>query len=40
MTAGETTIASGFGFLEAPRWHDDRIWFSDFYTHRWTPTAP
>lgn len=29
-----TTIASGFCFLEAPRWHDERIWFSDFYTHR------
>jgi sugar lactone lactonase YvrE len=25
---------SGFGFLEAPRWHQDRIWFSDFYTYR------
>ena len=23
-----------FGFLEAPRWREDRIWFSDFYTHR------
>jgi sugar lactone lactonase YvrE len=34
MTAETTTVASGFGFLEAPRWHDDRIWFSDFYTHR------
>jgi sugar lactone lactonase YvrE len=28
------TVTSGFGFLEAPRWHEDRIWFSDFYTHR------
>jgi sugar lactone lactonase YvrE len=28
------TVASGFAFLEAPRWHGDRIWFSDFYTHR------
>jgi sugar lactone lactonase YvrE len=27
-------VASGFGFLEAPRWHEDRIWFSDFYTYR------
>jgi sugar lactone lactonase YvrE len=34
MTADTTTVASGFGFLEAPRWHDGRIWFSDFYTHR------
>jgi sugar lactone lactonase YvrE len=29
-----TTVASGFGFLEAPRWHEGRIWFSDFYTHQ------
>jgi sugar lactone lactonase YvrE len=34
MTAAVVTVASGFGFLEAPRWHGDRIWFSDFYTHR------
>ncbi len=34
MTATPTTVASGYGFLEAPRWHEDRIWFSDFYTHR------
>jgi sugar lactone lactonase YvrE len=33
MTAAAITVASGFAFLEAPRWHDDRIWFSDFYTH-------
>jgi sugar lactone lactonase YvrE len=34
MTATPATILSGFGFLEAPRWHEDRIWFSDFYTYR------
>ncbi|MGH3261812.1 MAG: SMP-30/gluconolactonase/LRE family protein [Trebonia sp.] len=34
MTTPPTTVASGFGFLEAPRWHEDRIWFSDFYGHR------
>jgi sugar lactone lactonase YvrE len=34
MTATPATVASGFGFLEAPRWHEDRIWFSDFYTYR------
>src|ERR1700759_1793784 len=28
------TVASGFAFLEAPRWRDGRIWFSDFYTYR------
>ena len=32
MTDVQTTaVASGFKFLEAPRWHEDRIWFSDFY---------
>ena len=29
-----TTVLSGFCFLEAPRWRDDRIWFSDFYTYQ------
>jgi sugar lactone lactonase YvrE len=32
--AHPVTVASGFAFLEAPRWHEDRIWFSDFYTHQ------
>jgi sugar lactone lactonase YvrE len=34
MTTAATTVVSGFAFLEAPRWHQDRIWFSDFYTHQ------
>ena len=29
-----TTVAGGFAFLEAPRWHSGRIWFSDFYAHQ------
>jgi len=29
-----TTVASGFKFLEAPRWHEGRLWFSDFYGYR------
>jgi sugar lactone lactonase YvrE len=29
-----TTVAEGFGFLEAPRWRNGRLWFSDFYTYR------
>lgn len=29
-----STIVEGFCFLEAPRWHHERIWFSDFYTHQ------
>lgn len=28
------TVAEGFHFLEAPRWRDGRLWFSDFYGHR------
>ena len=27
------TLLAGLGFPEAPRWHDDRLWFSDFH-HR------
>ena len=26
-------IHEGLGFGEAPRWHDGRLWFSDFYRH-------
>jgi sugar lactone lactonase YvrE len=28
------TVADGFSFLECPRWHDGRLWLSDFYTQR------
>jgi sugar lactone lactonase YvrE len=28
-----TVIATGVGFGEAPRWHEGRLWFSDFYRH-------
>jgi hypothetical protein len=31
--AHPATVASGFAFLEAPRWHEGRIRFSDFHTH-------
>jgi sugar lactone lactonase YvrE len=34
MTDAANTLIAGFGFLEAPRWRDGRIWFSDFYTYR------
>jgi sugar lactone lactonase YvrE len=26
------TVLTGYSFLEAPRWHEGRIWCSDFYT--------
>ncbi|ASW57798.1 SMP-30/gluconolactonase/LRE family protein [Plantactinospora sp. KBS50] len=29
-----TTVADGFTFTEAPRWHDSRLWFADFYSGR------
>jgi sugar lactone lactonase YvrE len=34
MTTRISTVADGFHFLEAPRWRDERLWFSDFYGHR------
>jgi len=27
-------ILEGYSYLEAPRWHEGRLWLSDFYTHR------
>jgi sugar lactone lactonase YvrE len=30
MATELTTIASGLGFVEGPRWHEGRLWFSDF----------
>ncbi|AIJ23554.1 SMP-30/gluconolactonase/LRE family protein [Amycolatopsis methanolica] len=27
------SVLTGFSYLECPRWHEDRIWFADFYTH-------
>jgi sugar lactone lactonase YvrE len=29
-----TPVVTGMSFLECPRWHDGRIWMSDFYTNR------
>lgn len=29
-----TVIAEGLAFAEGPRWHDGKLWFSDFYTHK------
>lgn len=34
MTPTSSTVLSGFAFLEAPRWRDERVWVSDFYTHQ------
>lgn len=29
-----STVLDGLSYLECPRWHDGRIWVSDFYTHQ------
>lgn len=34
MSTKASTVLSDFAFLEAPRWRDERLWFSDFYTHQ------
>ena len=34
MTAAPQAIVTGAHFLEAPRWRDGRLWFSDFYGHQ------
>jgi sugar lactone lactonase YvrE len=28
------TLLEGLTFPEGPRWHESRLWFSDFYNHR------
>jgi sugar lactone lactonase YvrE len=32
-TYDATVVHTGLSFGEAPRWHDGRLWFSDFYRH-------
>jgi len=32
--AGVETLLEGLTFPEGPRWHEGRLWFSDFYSHR------
>ena len=34
MTREVRVLAEGIYFGEGPRWHQDRLWFSDFYAHR------
>jgi sugar lactone lactonase YvrE len=34
MSREISTIITGMSYLEGPRWHAQRIWFSDFYTRR------
>jgi len=32
MIGNTTTLVDGLGFPEGPRWHDNKLWFSDFRT--------
>lgn len=34
MSRAVSTLVEGIYFGEGPRWHDGRLWFSDFYSHR------
>jgi sugar lactone lactonase YvrE len=34
MSREINTIVTDLSYLECPRWRDQRIWFSDFYTYR------
>ncbi|MGH3261808.1 MAG: SMP-30/gluconolactonase/LRE family protein, partial [Trebonia sp.] len=33
MSDDISIVLTGRAYLECPRWHDDRIWVSDFYRH-------
>jgi sugar lactone lactonase YvrE len=35
-----TPVTEGFTYLEGPRWHDGRLWLSDFYTHKVVAVTP
>lgn len=35
-----TPVIDGYTFLEGPRWHDGRLWLSDFYTHQVIAVTP
>lgn len=34
------TVVDGYTFLEGPRWHDGRLWMSDFYSHQVVAVDP
>jgi sugar lactone lactonase YvrE len=40
MTPETTTLADDLGFPEGPRWHDGRLWFSDFHDRRVRTLTP
>lgn len=40
MTREVQIVHEGLDFGEGPRWHDGRLWFSDFYPHRVSSLGP
>jgi sugar lactone lactonase YvrE len=40
VTRGVERVFGGYAFLECPRWHDGRLWVSDFYTHQVLSVVP
>ena len=40
MSYETRVVLDRLGFAEAPRWHDDRLWVSDFYGHRVYSASP
>ncbi len=34
MSREIATVVDGMSYTECPRWHEGRLWFVDFYTHR------
>jgi sugar lactone lactonase YvrE len=34
MTRAHDSLVGGIDFGEGPRWHDGRLWYSDFFQHR------
>ena len=34
MSKKTEVLIDGLTFTEGPRWHDERLYFSDFFTHR------
>jgi sugar lactone lactonase YvrE len=35
-----SVVVDQMTYLESPRWHDGRLWFSDFYTQRVMAVVP
>jgi sugar lactone lactonase YvrE len=40
MTRELRTVLTGYSYFECPRWHDGRLFVSDFYTHQVLATTP